>query len=270
MNKSNKKTVIALCAVFAVITAVMLALLPYDMKRQKYEEFGKLAVLAETDSRAQYIIDNIELYPDKILQYYYSDSEDFDYVYGYPEHKDDYLTMSFTDEELEAEEIPALYMHDPRWAYVDDGVVKKCGCGAVCMTMANLYLHHDSAIEPVAVMRFAEANGYKSKILGGIESAHISDVLAGCGFEFTEHNFDLDEGGSGTLKEEQLKADLDKENTVIMAAMYGDTFGSHAIIIRGYDENGFYINDPEEEEKTAQVWDFSVFSKELMRYYELS
>ena len=55
-----------------------------------------------------------------------------------------------------------------------------------------------------------------------------------------------------------------------MAAMHGDTFGGHALIVRGYDENGFYINDPADEENTAQAWDFDVFANELGRYWEIS
>lgn len=261
MENSNKKTAIVVSAVFAVILAVMLLLIPLELKNQKYEKWGKLAELAETDERAQFIIDNEELYPEDVLRYV-NDEDEFDYIYNYPFFKDSYKTMSFTDEELNGVDVPALYMYDKRWAYENAGEVKYLGCAAVSITMANLYVNHNSNIDPVKVMNYSDEMEYTA--LGGINEIYINSILEHFGISYKEYIFDE------PITETELKAALDNENTVIMAAMHGDTFGGHALIVRGYDENGFYINDPADEENTAQAWDFDVFANELGRYWEIS
>lgn len=271
MDKAQKKNLAVFAALFVIVTAVLVLLMPLENKNRLREEYGKLAIMAESDERARYIIDNIEQYPKSILDLYYNKEDNFDFVYNYPFHKDDYKTMSFTAEELNCETIPALYMDDPRWGYepFGDDIIKTGGCSLVSMTMAWLYLRHDGTIDPVIVGRFIEDNGYVG-MFGGLLRKNTGDVLGGLGFEYTEHNYDENEGGSGTVTAEELKAALDKPGTVVYACMSGETFGEHAMIIRGYDENGFYVNDPASREKTDKVWDISVFENELVRFYEVS
>lgn len=261
MENSNKKTAIVVSAVFAVILAVMLLLIPLELKNQKYEKWGKLAELAETDERAQFIIDNEELYPEDVLRYVY-DEDDFDYIYNYPFLKDSYKTMSFTDEELNSTEVPALYMDDKRWAYEQGGVVRSYGCAAVSITMANLYVNHNSAVDPVKIMTYAEDMEYTG--LGGIVETNINSILDHFGISYTETVLEK------PLTESELKALLDNKETAVMAAMHGDTFGGHALIIKGYDEKGFYINDPASEETTEQPLDFEILEKEMGRYWVIS
>ena len=261
MEASNKKTAIVVSTVFAVILAVMLLLIPLELKNQKYEKWGVLAELAETDQRAQFIIDNEELYPDDVLSYVY-DEDEFDYIYNYPFFKDSYKTMSFTDEELNSAEVPELYMDDKRWAYEQNGEVRSYGCAAVSITMANLYVNHNSDVDPVKIMNYADDMGYTG--LGGIIATNINSILDYFGISYTEYILEK------PLTESELKALLDNKDTVIMAAMNGETFGGHALIIKGYDENGFYINDPASEENTAQILDFEILKNEMGRYWIIS
>lgn len=260
----NKKTAVIVSSVFAVIIIVMALLVPVEKKHQFYDKWGKLAVLAETDERAKYITDNEDMYPQNILELYYYDEDKFDFVYNYPFKKDNYKTMSFTEDELNCSEIPAIYMKDTRWAYEDDCIVSTNGCSAVSLTMANLYLNHNSDIDPVKIMQYIYENDYVGT-WGGLSAKYAAEVYEHFGFECVEHAFD-----NFDITEEELKSAIDKENVVIMAGMSGENFGGHVIVIRGYDENGFYINDPANEEKTAAVWSFEDLGSELVRYWELS
>lgn len=263
MSNANvsKKTVIPICSVIAAVVIAMLLLIPIDKKNQLYEKWGSIAELAETDKRAQFIIDNEELYPENILAVLRSNSDKIDYVYNYPMLKDSYKTMSFTDSELNGDTVPAVYMSDPRWAYEDDGCVYQSGCAAVSLTMANLYLNHNSDVDPVLIMRYADQMGYYG--LGGINETDICSIMDKFGMKYEERI--IEDGGA--LTEAELKEAVNRESSVVMAAVHGDTFGNHAMIIRGCDENGYYINDPADEEKTAQTWDFPVFADELVRYW---
>ncbi|MBP1561138.1 MAG: C39 family peptidase [Oscillospiraceae bacterium] len=277
-NSSDKKTAIMILVTFAVVIIVLLIIefvpgIKYHEKTSKELLLEKYAAL--NNEYGDYIAANGDLYPEEVLTWCgfgegYNE-DDMMLVYNYPAHVNDYDSMSFTDEELNCKEIPALYMTDTRWGYEydGDGTISRDGCAAVSITMANLYLNHNSEVDPVKVMDYAYNNDYIG-FSGGIRSRHISDVLEHFGLKNTEHNFDKDEGGSGELTEAELKNALDKENTAVMAAMYGETFSGHAIIIRGYDENGFYINDPGDREKTEKVWKFDELKGELMRYWEIN
>lgn len=260
---SDKKMVIGLTGLFAAVIVVMLLLIPVEKKHEYYKKWGKLAVLAETDQRAKFAIDNSELYPKLWFNLLYSEKEaDFDLAYSYPFCKDNYKTMSFTDEELNSEEIPAIYMSDARWAYEDYGIWSQ-GCVMVSITMANLYINHNDAVDPVKIFYYANEIGCYG--LGGIDQANVTEIIEHFGMNAEEHIFDR--GNGEKVTETELKAAVDTEGAAIIAAVQGKTFGNHALIIRGYDENGFYINDPADTQKTAMQWDFEVFENELVRYW---
>lgn len=258
---SDKKMVFGLSVLFAAVIIIMLLLIPVEKKHEYYQKWGKLAVLAETDERAKFAIENAELYPEYWFKMLYNE-DDFELAYNYPFMKDSYKTASFTDEELNSEEVPALYMDDLRWFYEDPGI-RSQGCVAVTVTMANLYLNRNGDVDPVKVVNYADETGCYD--LGGINQENVVDILQHFGMSAEEHIINRNNGEK--ITENELKTAVDTEGAVIMAAVKGDTFGRHALIIRRYDENGFYINDPASPEKTAKQWDFSVFENELTRYW---
>ncbi len=267
VNDLKKKETIGLAVFFAAVVAVTALLIPIDVQNRLESQYGELAVQAKTDERARYIIDNIDEYPSSILNIYYDNKDNIDFVYNYAFHGNDYQSMSYTDEELNSETVPALYMFDNRWGYETIGgqYIKSGGCAVVALAMAHLAVFHNADADPVTIARLAEENDCLA-MLGGVRSRDMGRLAELMGFAVTEHNFE--EGGE--LSEEELRAALDTSGTVVLAAMSGDTFGGHALIIRGYDENGYYINDPADKENTETVWSFDVFKNELIRYYELS
>ena len=164
-------------------------------------------------------------------------------------------------------------MIDYSWGYEDDRIISTDGCAFVSVTMANLYLNHNSNVDPVKAMRFATQQGFRGDNLG-IKSESIPTLCEEYDLNCVEYRFDTDDEDQviweNRITEEQLKNALDKENTVILASMAGLYFGNHAIIIRGYDENGFYINDPDNEEYTSNPQTFEIIQKELYRYCEIT
>lgn len=258
---SDKKMVIGLTGLFAAVIIIMLLLIPVEKKNEYYQKWGELAVLAETDERAKFAIDNAELYPEYWFNMLYNE-ESFEFAYNYPFMKDNYKNMAFTDEELNGSEVPALYMDDVRWVY-EDPSIKSQGCAAVAITMASLYVNHNNAVDPVKVVTFADEMGCYG--LGGIDQANVTEIMEHFGMTVEEHIFDKENGEKVT--EAELKAAVDTEGAAVMAAVRGETFGNHAFILRGYDDNGFYINDPANHERTAVQWDFEVFENELVQYW---
>lgn len=258
---SDKKMVFGLTGLFVAVIIVMLLLIPVEKKHEYYKKWGKLAILAETDERAKFAIDNAELYPENWFRMLYNE-DDFELAYNYPFMKDNYKTMTFTDEELNCREIPAIYMNDVRWVY-ENLSIKSQGCAVVAVTMANLYLNHNSEVDPIKIINYAKEMGYYD--FGGMDQENVTDIIEHFGMTAEKHFFDKNNGEK--ITENELKAAVDTKNAVIMVAVHGDTFGNHSLIIRGYDENGFYINDPASQENTAEQWDFSVFENELSHYW---
>ncbi|MGN1137307.1 MAG: C39 family peptidase [Oscillospiraceae bacterium] len=251
------------------MVAVLILLIPIENKRKLHEQYGKLAEYAETDERSAYILEHVDEYPREMLDYYYMNDEFIDIVYNYIEHKDDYKSMSFTDEELNSGTIPNLYMEDYRWCYESIGgrPIFSGGCAVVSISMISLGLSDGTYYDPVQVSRKAEEVG-ASGFMGGVRNSEIGNVLNAVELQYNSYNFDPDEGGSGAPDEEQMKEILDKGRPLLLN-FKGETFGSHSLVIRGYDENGFILNDPASEEKSAKTWTFDELAPEILRYWEV-
>lgn len=266
MDKQQKKSVIIILSAFAMVIAVLLLLIPVELKNMKYDKWGKLAEAAETDERAKYIIENEELYPDSILNVYYSNEENLDFVYNYVFHKDDYLNMSYTDEELNGEGVPALYMYDYRWGYESIGnsgiLIKDSGCAYTCMTMAYLELTGSGDTDPVVLGNYAYENDMTDMLSGGLMIDNVGKLAEAVGLNGTYYNYDIDNGGTAIESADEISA-LFGEEQVIIAGMSGEIFGNHAIIIRECENGIIRINDPANDENTAKSWSFEEIKSEF-------
>lgn len=264
-----KTKAIIITIVILAAVALLIMLIPIEKKQKLHEQYGKLAEMAETDGKSAYILEHVDEYPQAILDYYYVDEDNVDIVYNYIDHKDDYKTMTFTDEELNSGTIPNFYMEDTRWAYETIGgrYIFSGGCAVVSISMVYVGLTGDGYYDPVRVSRVAEdldASGF----LGGVRNSEIGNICEAIGLKYNSYNFDPDEGGSGKPDEKQMKDILDSGRPLILN-MKGDTFGSHAMVLRGYDETGFIINDPASPEKSARTWTFDELAPEILRYWEI-
>lgn len=265
----TKTKVLIITVVILAAVAVLILLIPVENKRKLHEQYGKLAEYAETDERSAYILEHVEEYPRGILDYYYMSDEYIDFVYDYIEHKDDYKSMSFTEEELSSGTIPNFYMKDYRWGYETIGgrPIYTGGCAVVSISMVYVGLMGDGYYDPVRVSRAAEDIG-ASGFLGGVRNSEIGNICEAIGLKYNGYNFDPDEDGSGAPDEKQMKEILDSGRPLILNVK-GETFGSHAFVIRGYDETGFIINDPASLEKSARTWTFDELAPEILRYWEI-
>ncbi|MCI5904384.1 MAG: C39 family peptidase [Oscillospiraceae bacterium] len=268
---SSKVKIIISVAVAVIAVVALILLIPIENKHKLYEKYGILAENAETDEKSAYILNNIDLYPEKILKLYYSDYEkNVDFVYNYPFHKDDYSKMSFTSEELNSDTVPLLFMADHRWGYepVYEGYIKTHGCVPVSLTMAYLYLTGKGDIDPPKIAAIADSMDAWGTV--GINNDKIVELCDAIGITAIEYDY-------SPKSEESGKADIDviknalKNGHQIMAGMVGDVFGSHAIIIREISETGdIYINDPGSAERSEKAWTFEELKSEIYFLWELS
>ncbi|MGN0552779.1 MAG: C39 family peptidase [Oscillospiraceae bacterium] len=283
MTDNKKNSIIKIIAVVLVFIAAfvtLLMLIPVDRKNTEIRKYGKdLYEYSLKDDRIRYMIDNSDDYPTymfNIVGSLLNDDEDekqemIDFCYNYPFHKDDYINMQYTDEELNSKDVPALYMRDKRWAYETIGgdYIINDGCTPVAITMAYINITHSEDIDPVKIARMAEEMGAVT-FPGGVTAHYVKDICESIGLSTVEYNYDESDGGEGKPSIELIKEMLDNGH-VVLAGMFGETFGGHSIIIRGCSDDGvLYINDPADPKNTEKEWNFDDLCSEIYYLWDLS
>ena len=265
----DKKTIIGVIVFFVVLTVVLILLIPVEERNKRIEKWDELGEAAETNAMAEFIIENEELYTEDIIRLYYENNDNLEFVYNYAFHKDDYATMTFTNEELNSTEIPALYMDDTRWAYeyITEQRIFQSGCVGVSLTMANLYLNHNNLVDPVSVMRTAAAMK-ATNMFDFVIVENTGDIAAQLGLN--AEGVDCYENQQAGVDHNELISALDEEDTVILLSMMSEEFGNHMIVARGYNDTGYYINDPASPENTEKLWPFAEIEKDVVFYWKIT
>ncbi len=188
-------------------------------------------------------------------------AEAADYVECYP-NRDTYTnsTIDLTDDFVNGQ-VPLLMQWDKRWGYnaYGDSMIGLAGCGPLCMTQAYLYFTEDTDMNPRRMAEFAYDSGYYTS--------------EGTSWSFwTEGAKKLGLSGSVlSLDENLMRRTLDAGNLIICSMGPGDfTTAGHFILIRGYDENGFYVNDPNRRTNSEKQWDYETLRSQIRNLWELS
>lgn len=180
-------------------------------------------------------------------------------VSGYNQVSADGQYMGLTDAEMNAPH-PLFLQYDPRWANVPYGygTMASSACGPTCFAMVITGLT-DYAASPPAIAKYSEDCGYYVPNQG---TAHT-----------------LFTSGSSTFglyctrvanTEADLKAHIDAGEMLILAMHYGNfthSAAGHFIMVYGYNNNGFMVNDPASYDRSTKYWPYSVFASEADNIY---
>ena len=72
------------------------------------------------------------------------------------------------------------------------------------------------------------------------------------------------------LDQSVMERALDAGNLVVCSMGPGDfTTDGHFILIRGYDANGFYVNDPNRNSNSSRQWDFDTLRGQIRNLWAL-
>lgn len=179
-------------------------------------------------------------------------SEMLDFVKGYPK-ADVAWVGSFNDKEKNAKH-PLLLQWDKRWGYTKYGesMMGISGCGPTCLSMVILGLTQGE-VTPYKVAKYAEKNGY---YVAGSGTSWKLMTEGAAHFGIT--------GSEMPLSESNMKAVLDAGGMFICAMGPGDfTTEGHFIVIYGYDEQGFLVNDPNSVIRSKKSWSFARISHQI-------
>lgn len=224
------------------------------VKRDAYQVEERLKELAEDSELIKEIYENMSLYPEKLLEALANNPEMAYFVSGYTKERKE-EPISFTESEKK-QEYPLFLQWDPRWGYDSygkDSNIALAGCGPTSLSMVLYYLTDDDTITPAKAARYSMDNGYYMEG-AGTAWAFMEDYPALYGI-----------GVKHLRKDEQaMKNELDQGSIIICAMREGDfTAEGHFIVIYGYDDNGFKVNDPNCVARSRKRWSYEQIQTQI-------
>ena len=216
----------------------------------KLSQSEKLACILEDDS-----------YPEKLKEMAQKNSETIDFVYNYPQLKDEVWNIDLT-EESQSDQVPLLMQWDERWGYItyNEGMMGYGGCGPTTLSMVVLYLTRDASATPAAVAAYAESAGYCVPGSGSTWSL----IKEGC-----EH-YGL-HASEVAMVENRIRDKLDEGCPVVVNVGPGDfTDSGHYMVIVGYNDQGFIINDPNSRTNSEKRWTFDQLNGQVRNLWAMS
>ena len=201
-----------------------------------------------------------EEYPKELLEMLEKNEEAYDFVTNYPERE------TYLEKEIDISgickkgEAPLLLQWDLRWGYDNygDSMIGIAGCGPTCMTMAYLCLTGDTSMNPRKMADYATEKGYHTEV--GTSWSFFTQGASNLGLS----------GQELPLSESAMKQALDQGSVIISSMRPGDfTTTGHFILIRGYDEKGFLVNDPNSRKNSEKQWDYETLSGQIKGLWEI-
>lgn len=209
---------------------------------------AKLGVMSLKDNRYKKVIENKDIYPEKLLEMLSSNGDMISYMY-------DYDTMEghvYTDNigKVQVGSYPLLLQYDKRWGYgiYGDRVLAINGCGptALAMTVAGLTGRND--ITPYTIAKYAYDNGYYTSEWGTKwDLMTVGSTIFGV------------VGQSIPITKTSIYNELSLGHPVICSMRPGDfTTVGHFILLTGIKDDKLVINDSNSRERSNKLWDYDV------------
>ena len=193
-------------------------------------------------------------YPYKLKRFAQKYDQVVDFVYLYPKLKDQRPVIDLQADAVSGQ-VPLFIQWDVRWGYIPFGDcnIGQSGCGPVCLSMAAVYLNRDPYWSPDRVCRYVMDSGYY--VMG--QGSSWSLMSQGC------RKLGLSSSSVGR-SEAAMKQQLDWGCPIVASVRPGDfTKAGHFILIVGYDENGFRVNDPNNPANCVKSWPYSVLIPQI-------
>lgn len=208
--------------------------------------------MEKTDTYKE-IFENRALYPKTMLEALEKNPEIQDFVKNYPD-SEPVVQGGISDEEKAAEH-PLFLQWDARWGYVSygDDNIGLSGCGPACLSMVIFSLTRNESATPDAIAGYSMNMGYY-EYGAGTSWNLMTDAAAQYGV--------MAEGLA--LSEGIMKEHLDNGHMIICSMGPGDfTTTGHFIVIYGYDQDGFLVNDPYSRIRSNKTWDYDTISGQI-------
>lgn len=222
------------------------------------EVYKRLKDLAEEYPELEAIYEKCEDYPVKMLASLVNNPELHEYVKGYLAYEAGAVSVAgkpeLTEEEKE-QKYPLFLQWDKRWGYetYGDFNIALSGCGPTTLAMAAVALTDDNAITPDLVAEYSMNNGFYVEDTGTAWSL----MTDGC------ENFGI-KAEEVSLDEYVMKNQLDAGKVIICSMRKGDfTSVGHFIMIYGYNDQGFFVNDANWIYRSSRAWSYEELKNQI-------
>ncbi|MGN0141507.1 MAG: C39 family peptidase [Roseburia sp.] len=217
----------------------------------------RLDVLVAKYPEFQEIRDNAASYPENLLAALCNNPEMIDFVKGYLT-ADTLAAGELTEEEKTAAH-PHFLQWDSRWGYTSygDDILALSGCGPTCLSMVTVALTDNKDITPAVMADYAMNNDYYMAGTGTMWKL-MTEGAVHFGLDATELE----------IEETAMKNCIDGGGMMIATMAPGDfTAVGHFIVIYGYDEEGFFVNDPNCLARSQKKWTFDTIAPQMKKLW---
>lgn len=210
---------------------------------------------------AEYSGLSYDVYPENMLVLLEKNPEAIGFVLRYPEEygKTHEIDMS---EFAGSEDVPLFIQWDQRWGYIPYGadVAGITACGPLCLSMVAYHLTGDENMRPDKMIQFAIDEGY---------------CVPGNGSAWTLISKGAQKLGLNVkqlpLVEGRIRSELEAGHPVICIMGPGVfTTTGHFIVLTGYEDGKFRVNDPNSVIRSSQLWDYNEFQSQIRNLWALS
>lgn len=207
----------------------------------------------------------LEDYPEKILELYERNPEAREYCMNYPleygkEHEID--ISGYAD----YEGVPLFIQWDKQWGYKDyiGSVGGLSACGPTCLSMVTYYFTRDPEMTPAYMMEFAEENEY------GLKGAGTQWSLFKVGAK--KLGLDMKELNADQMTNEAYIASVLESGRIIVMNVKPGVFTTvgHYMLVVGYEDGKFRLNDPNSPANSAKLWDLDEFDQDIKIMWSFS
>lgn len=204
-------------------------------------------------------------YPEKILELYERNPEAREYCMNYPleygkEHEID--ISGYAD----YEGVPLFIQWDKQWGYKDyiGSVGGLSACGPTCLSMVTYYFTRDPEMTPAYMMEFAEENGY------GLKGAGTQWSLFKVGAQ--KLGLDMKELNADQMTSESYIASVLESGRILVMNVKPGVFTTvgHYMLVVGYEDGKFRLNDPNSPANSAKLWDLDEFDQDIKIMWSFS
>lgn len=206
----------------------------------------------------QEIFENKELYPARMLEDLERNPEMLEFVVNYPT-TEPVVSGGISTEEAK-EKCPLFIQWDDRWGYAGYGTsnIGLSGCGPTCLSMVIYSLTRDASVMPDVIADYSMKEGYYVKDVGT-----SWQLLEDAAFRYGLSVEVLD-----YMDEKEMRQALKQNGLIICSVGPGDfTDQGHFIVIKGYNSEGFFVNDPFSYTNSAKVWDYDTLISQIVKIW---
>ncbi len=186
-------------------------------------------------------------YTEDLIALYEKNEEARQFVLDYPLKKDMDFDIDLS-EYSNTDTVPLFMQWDDRWGYSEYAgkVLGISGCGPTCLSMVSVYLTKDTSKNPKWMAEFATEKDYYENGSGS-KWTLMSQGAQQLGLNVRELSLD----------EERMAENLEAGHPIICILGPGDfTDSGHFIVLTGYRDGGFAVNDPNSLANSRKIWTF--------------